>query len=585
MTMEKALGKRFLSGVTSALLAVTYALPSGVSPLLNAAADEVAADGAPIVSGPYEDTMWYRGNPLGIAGDFHLFAFDSITTPSNQSHINGNIATPNYILGGNHAQMNKKGAGRLLNVVRDSISFVEGEDYEKDMKTGEGLRMSLGDMSDFFFPESYDISVADWMGNESYPGYPANTMMYGFVKVKIKDGGGNEYSPSYYLKIMPGGNASKAYIAHPAEKFIDFEGEKLKYENKSKEYAAISKDDICSDFEWKYDPDDEWGEGEPTGSVLTLNSAGLNVLNLTATDLALDKYRFVDVKNINFSDGQYLDDQTLVVNINLEEKDYVEWKPQWTYESASDPNYKLVDSESSVFNGTNIIYNFYNAAEGGTHVDFAKEDSLEPIGCVIAPDCEFETGNMSGTIVADKIIVFNETHMAPFKNPVSAADMINISAKKVWSDGSDSHNSDEVEVALYRTNKGGLDNVLTELALDKRYDDALDVIAGGTMMSSFSYGEGMNRKTVTADKDAKTITFSTMGGFGGEGSSDVVFSKSGDGITSELEDGTYALKRGVGGMQKDITFTVADGMVTAGRIHGNHFPSWTVTETPITTTQ
>ena len=97
--MRKKLGKRLISGVTSGIMALSYALPSYTGMQASAAN---ASDGLPIVDTPYEETMWFRNNPLGIAGDFHLFAFDTIETINDRAHINGNIAAPNYIVGGNH---------------------------------------------------------------------------------------------------------------------------------------------------------------------------------------------------------------------------------------------------------------------------------------------------------------------------------------------------------------------------------------------------------------------------------------------------------------------------------------------------
>ena len=113
--MKKSLGKRLISSVTSGVLAMTYVVPSFIGMQANA-----AADGLPVINTPYEQTQWFRNNPLGIAGDFHLFAFDTIETTNNSAHINGNIATPNYIIGSNHGQLNTEGTGRILNVVRDS---------------------------------------------------------------------------------------------------------------------------------------------------------------------------------------------------------------------------------------------------------------------------------------------------------------------------------------------------------------------------------------------------------------------------------------------------------------------------------
>ena len=80
------------------------------------------------------------------------------------------------------------------------------------------------------------------------------------------------------------------------------------------------------------------------------------MLNFTADKLA--DYSRIKVEGINFKDGQFFGNQTLLVNIDLQGKSELVWTPEWTYESAYDPTYKLVNSEESALSGTNIIYNF-----------------------------------------------------------------------------------------------------------------------------------------------------------------------------------------------------------------------------------
>ena len=92
-----------------------------------------ATDGYPITSGKYEESDWYTGGSLGIAGDFHMFAFDQLIL--NQ-HLNGNFATPNLYLAGGATTIgpNNDIKERMLSVVSNSIGLIGdyNDDYENN---------------------------------------------------------------------------------------------------------------------------------------------------------------------------------------------------------------------------------------------------------------------------------------------------------------------------------------------------------------------------------------------------------------------------------------------------------------------
>uniref|UniRef100_UPI0013DBE9D5 SpaA isopeptide-forming pilin-related protein n=1 Tax=Ruminococcus flavefaciens TaxID=1265 RepID=UPI0013DBE9D5 len=470
--MKKSLGKRLVSGVTSGLLAVMYAVPTNLG-ISASAAD--AADGLPIVDTPYEESMWYRGNPLGIAGDFHLFAFDTIETMNDSAHINGNIAAPNYLVGANHGQLNTEGTGRLLNVVRDSFKFKEGGVYDTAAKNDGVKGFSLGNMSDFMFPADCTLSIGYPEGNLQYPQDTSSA-----VKLKTP-------SADYTIELYTGGpGKAESYMAHAGSKLIDFEKEKANYQTRSKSYASMGES--YAKITWEDNPNyNEYDPGNnqpPQVGTLMLNPEGTNVLNLTADQL--DNYRGLKVAGINFEDGTFKGEQALVVNIDLQGKSKLSWTPEWTYWTIAEPaEHVVIKEKDSALNGTNIIYNFYNAAEEGTQIIYNEGSSwnegeigsggtAEPWGCVLAPDCEVVPNNMSGTIIAQNIRLHNETHMSPFMNPVSEKETIDVSAKKTWSDGDEKHSSDKVEVTLYRADKAGLTNVSADPSAEKLDAKTLD---------------------------------------------------------------------------------------------------------------
>ena len=84
MKLGSKLTKRIVSGAAAVAMAVTNLMPSTLGTVFAANAN----DGYPIYDGKFEDSKWYTGSALGVAGDFHLFAFNSIVT---NNHLNGNI--------------------------------------------------------------------------------------------------------------------------------------------------------------------------------------------------------------------------------------------------------------------------------------------------------------------------------------------------------------------------------------------------------------------------------------------------------------------------------------------------------------
>ena len=291
--MKKSIGKRLISSVTSGVVALTYILPSCIG--MQASAAE-AADGLPIIDTPYEETMWFRNNPLGIAGDFHLFAFDTIETTNDRAHINGNIAAPNYIVGSNHGQLNTAGTGRLLNVVRDSFVFKEGGDYETKAKEEGSKEFSLGKMCDFFFPADCGLYVkkGEYIFGYGYVetekaklDYPQDASPYPYIRVDMPQ------SSDYFVKLQPGGDyKNSCYLAHPGNNLIDFEAEKSNYERRSDNYSQL--DGCYADLEMTENPEYANDPANQASHIvtLTLNPEGTNVLNFTADEA--DSYRYGD---------------------------------------------------------------------------------------------------------------------------------------------------------------------------------------------------------------------------------------------------------------------------------------------------
>gem|GEM_PF-1719718 len=554
--MKKSLGKRLISGVTSGLLAVTYALPSGLSPLRSfAAEDGVASDGLPILQN-YEDTMWYTGNPLGIAGDFHLFSFTSVKTGN---HINGNVATPVLEVEFGEGPSPNKPSGdvaKVLNVISKSIIWGDGASKGYNWMDGSQYdNFNMNNMTDIMLPVNYEVTgTPGWVGGTYYPDgapvpYPT-TLLGGGVNVYYGSKEDYDNAEEKHFMKLSSQKSTSAYVGHAGEKFIDFEALKKTYEDMSDDYSALSP----RYFDLTWEGGDPWETETNSPATLVLESSGVNVLNFKASDA--DKYERVTVKNINTADGEFMDGQTLIVNIDLEEAETFKWAPGWKYYSKDDAELNK-GGEETVYEGTNIIYNFYNAKEGGTFVDFGGGAQI-PMGIVLAPDTDFEVAQINGNIIANSIHATNETHAVYFKNALTTTKEINISVAKSWSDGNSSHTNDSVEVTLYRAKKGGVKNILDEFRLDNRFEDAVDAVASSTGMNSYGMGERLERQTASADRDAMTISLAPAGG-----EPAVIMQKSGDEVTTTLEDGTYTFSRSVGAGSRELTFVAEGGKITA----------------------
>ena len=236
--MKKSLGKRIISGVTSALLgisALTQAVPLNNGGLLMARAANSEKDGLPIMDKPYEESMWYRGGPLGVAGDFHIFAFD---TAEVKEHTNGNVAAP-HVIGGN-ASPNQY-ITRLVNVI--------GENWDTS-----GITMN--NIPDVVVPANYEV----------YAQNPANAKL-------------NYPTPKSKFFINSIGatrseNLDSSYIGHWTENFINFESKRKDYSEMSDAFAEKEQNTVVEMSE----------DGDYKNILIRLNSKGENIVNLKYED-------------------------------------------------------------------------------------------------------------------------------------------------------------------------------------------------------------------------------------------------------------------------------------------------------------
>lgn len=413
-----------------------------------------ATDGYPITSGKYEESDWYTGGSLGIAGDFHMFAFDQLIL--NQ-HLNGNFATPNLYLAGGATAIgpNNDIKERMLSVVSNSIGLIGVylDDYDDGNGGGNKYKSAQIKFSDLYVPSSCTITQF----------YPSQTDLFDLSPMKkyeaVNDEGnklvgyGNVINEStsrgFSLKKING----QCYIQHAGSDYIDFSSYKTKYQQMSNSYSKLQSNV-------------EFNNGNinlPDSSV-----QAQNILNITASDFNSINQHF-SISGIDWSDGQYQNNQTLVINVDLAGQTDFAFNKDVKYSYKGSTNLILNGGEDSLYKGTNILWNFYDSSETDGVYKGKIHNTKTINGQFLAPGADVKLDvTFNGNAIANKIVINQESHRADYLGAVITENKISVTAKKEWLDnGSESHSA--VMVNLYQSTKPRLsgDDILSNSALYK----------------------------------------------------------------------------------------------------------------------
>ncbi|MCR5617050.1 MAG: choice-of-anchor A family protein, partial [Clostridiales bacterium] len=389
-----------IATVLSAIMTLTFFSP--LPSMQNLLADQTKdSDKLPILSGTYTDSGYYWDNLLGEAGNFSLFAFDSIY---NDTHVNGNLACKNWYIGMNYTEPHT-GFGNyeshpLVNIVTNKI-----DDTSKSVNFGnktvhhpnnpDGKIWGLGMLDTILIPVSYDVKYIDpyptfdqW-GRPTWNTNPQNIKNNAPIKDNTYIYSNNSDLTNGALRVRATTNAKKkVFFAHTPSSYMDFDALKVKYQTLSAQLAKLNNN-VSPSYD-RYDVNK---------NAIWLNSNGTNVLNVSAKDFK----PIMNINNINYTNSGYKGNQSLVINIDLSGVDRFEMPQGIKYKTV---NGTLKDEEQMASKGTNIIYNFYNAKPGTTVIMHAT------IGHILAPDCTVIADGGSGTIIANNIYASNETHMS-----------------------------------------------------------------------------------------------------------------------------------------------------------------------------
>lgn len=385
-----------------------------------------ATDGYPITSGKYEESDWYTGGSLGIAGDFHMFAFDQLIL--NQ-HLNGNFATPNLVIKSVATAIgpNQDIREKMLSIAQNSISVWGSFPSHGTWKN----------VSDFYIPKDINVSSLKPLTLDNIKFYDDN----GVNLQEQKNQSWNLNPDNLSLSVKH------------ADDYIDFSSYKTKYQQMSNSYSKLQSNV-------------EFNNGNinlPDSSV-----QAQNILNITASDFNSINQHF-SISGIDWSDGQYQNNQTLVINVDLAGQTDFAFNKAVTYSYKGSADSILNGGENSLYKGTNILWNFYDSSETDGVYKGKIHNTAIINGQFLAPGADVKLDvTFNGNAIANKIVINQESHRADYLGAVIKETEISVTAKKEWLDnGSESHSA--VMVNLYQSTKPRLsgDDILSNSALYK----------------------------------------------------------------------------------------------------------------------
>ncbi len=381
-------------------------------------------NGYPSTSGTYEDSTWYTGGPLGVAGDFHMFAFEDLVL--NQ-HLNGNFAAKNLYITGKAGAIgpNNDISERMLSVATNSISLIGSVSSQVQIK-----------FTDFYVPETITITQPSYQTNPNQyvlsPLKQYEPILFAWGTTLAADTSNVITEESSQLFEMKRIN-NQCDVRYTTSDYIDFATYKTQYENLSAAYTKLTPNVTL------------------TNNTITLPDSSVqshNVAFLTAADFASTGDSFV-IKDVDYSDGQF--QNQIILNVDLAGETDFDFKKsiKFTYKGSSAEISN--DAEDSLYKGTNILWNFYDSSKSDGIYRGIIHNSQTVNGQFLAPGADVRfLVTFNGNAIANKINISIETHRADFNRPIQKVNKISVTAKKVWVTGT-TKATDAVKVQLYQS--------------------------------------------------------------------------------------------------------------------------------------
>lgn len=381
-------------------------------------------NGYPSTSGTYEDSTWYTGGPLGVAGDFHMFAFEDLVL--NQ-HLNGNFAAKNLYITGTAGAIgpNNDISERMLSVATNSISLIGSVSSQVQIK-----------LTDFYVPETITITQPSYQTNPNQyvlsPLKQYEPILFAWGTTLAADTSKVITEESSQLFEMKRIN-NQCDVRYTTSDYIDFATYKTQYENLSAAYTKLTPNVTL------------------TNNTISLPDSSVqshNVAFLTAADFASTGDSFV-IKDVDYSDGQF--QNQIILNVDLAGETDFNFKKSIKFTRKGSSEEISNDAEDSLYKGTNILWNFYDSSKSDGIYRGIIHNSQIVNGQFLAPGADVRfLVTFNGNAIANKINISMETHRADFNRPIQNVNKISVTAKKVWVTGT-TKATDAVKVQLYQS--------------------------------------------------------------------------------------------------------------------------------------
>lgn len=304
----------------------------------------------------YEKTHYYKQNPLGIIGGFHLVGFNSVET---RAHTNGNILTDTLKYISNFGTNNLPEVSYFRHLNINSEGF-------KSTSVPHGSRLVVGD----------GVNV----GVKTNPNNPSVIEAWTFENKKVD-------SPGYH--------SGNELWKDTNTKFIDLSKVRRDSEDISRQLSGYK--DIYSVPDY-HDQNQQ--------KITIQNPDDVSVYNWNHNGFKTEGYN-VDIHG--FERGK---NGSLIINVDMRgRQSFVMPGSTYYYSNGTQANI----AEVTEWEDGNTIWNFYDSSKPDKIFRGKINNSRAAIGIIMAPGATVDlTANFNGTVVANDIIVTAESHRTDF---------------------------------------------------------------------------------------------------------------------------------------------------------------------------
>lgn len=300
----------------------------------------------------YEETEFYRENPLGIIGGFHLVGFESVET---RAHTNGNILTDKLKYQSNFGTNNlPKEVSYFRQLETQAGSLVMGNDRDRSV-TVIGRSINVG---------TTDNGNA-WTLNGKKVDRPSKR------------------------------NNPNGLWQDDAADFIDLAQVKADTEEINRELSYYTDANTIAHFE---DGNNQYLE--------ILDPSGVNVFNLNPNWLSGNS----PLRIRGFEHGKRA---TAIINVDLRgHNDFQLNKGSLLYYTDGS---QAATWEVTEWQDGNVIWNFYDSSKSDRQYRGTLSNNEATTALMLAPNATYDIrSNLNGSVIAKKIIVSAESHRTDF---------------------------------------------------------------------------------------------------------------------------------------------------------------------------